>query len=44
LLASFDVDAYSFVRDPWVQRYLLEFTFGLYVLLVFYQRLSFVLL
>jgi hypothetical protein len=39
-VASFGADAYSFVWDSWVQWYLLEFTFGLYDLLAFYQRLG----
>jgi hypothetical protein len=44
LLIGFGTDAYSFVRDSWVQRYLLELAFGLYDLSAFYRRLSFVLL
>jgi hypothetical protein len=44
LLIGFGADAYSFVWDSWVQRYLLELTFGLYDLLAFCRRLIFVLL
>jgi hypothetical protein len=44
LLVGFGVDAYSFGRDSWVQRYLLELAFSLYDLSAFCQRLSFVLL